>query len=155
LPALPVTLKKQENVSTAAGSWLDSNIREGKRFRHAIAEGNFAPGPAADAALWMDWLAGKTPQPALATRLRTAAQEAISIVSPTEFNAAAVGHVRYPAPELIYGHVAEATERARQAVQNLLETFDSDLSVKYHPRAGGPDYGKTHSSNESNGFTSR
>ena len=155
LPPLPAALDRQQYVSTAAGGWLDSKIREGHFIRHAVATGNFPPGPTADAAVWMNWLAGQTAQQALADRLRTTAQEVIDVVPPADLNVAAVGHVRYPVAALIYGHVAEAAERARQTGQKLLGTFDSDFSVKYHPRAGGPDYGKTHYSNEANGFTSR
>jgi len=155
MPGLPARLNREQYVSTTAGGWLDSKIRAGNLFRHAIAEGNFAPGPAADAAVWMDWLAGQTAQPALAARLRAAAREALSVVPLAELNAAAVGHVRYPVAALIYGHVAEAAEQARQAGRNLLATFDSDLAVRYHPSASGPDFGKTHFTNEANGFTSR
>lgn len=155
LPDLPATLNFQQYASTAAGGWLDSKIREGNLFRHAIAEGNFAPGPAADAAVWMDWLASRTHLQDLAARLRATATNALAAVRPADIDASGVGHVRYPVASLIYGHVAEAAVRAEQNGHALLGRFDSDLSVKYHPHAGGPDYGKTHFSDEANGLTSR
>jgi len=155
LPAIPATRGPQAYISLAAGGWLDSKIREGNLFHHAIAGGSFPAGPAADAAVWMDWLADQTTQPALADRLRTAAQGAIGAVPPTDINAAGVGHVRFPVPSLVYGHVAEAVERARQDGHNLLGRFDGNLAVQYRPNAGGPDYGKTHFSDEASGLTSR
>src|SRR5205807_7953332 len=54
-------------VSTAAKGWLDSAIREGNLFRHAVG-GNFSPAPAADAAVWMEWLASHSEQPELVER---------------------------------------------------------------------------------------
>jgi hypothetical protein len=155
LPPLPVTLDFQTYVSTAAGGWLDSKIRQGPLFRHAVADGGFPPGHAADAAVWMDWLANRTQQPELATRLRDTAKEALAGIAPGDIDASGVGHVRYPVASLIHGHVAEAAARAEQNGRALLARFESDLSVKYHPQPGGPDYAKTHSSNEANGFTSR
>ena len=155
LPDLPATLSVQQYVSSAAGGWLDSKIREGNLVRHAIAEGNFAPGPAADAAVWMDWLASRTQQPDLAARLRETATNVIATIRAADIDASGVGHVRYPVASLIYGHVPEAAARAEENARALLGRFDSDMSVNYHPKPGGPDYAKTHSSNEANGFTSR
>lgn len=155
LPPLPVTLDFQQYVSTAADGWLDSKIRQGALFRHAVADGGFPPGHAADAAVWMDWLAGRTAQTNLATRLQATSKEALSGIAPADIDAAGVGHVRYPVASLIYGHVAEAAARAEQNGRALLGRFETDLSVKYHPQPGGPDYAKTHSSNEADGFTSR
>jgi hypothetical protein len=145
----------QQYVSWASGAWLDSKIRQGSLFRHAIADGGFAPGPAADAALWMDWLATKTRASALAARLQTAAKDALTNIAPADLNAAGIGHVRVPAESLIYGHVAETAARAEQTGHGLLSTFEPDGSVHYHASPGGPDYGKTHFTNEATGFTAR
>jgi len=124
----------QGYVSWAAGGWLDSKIREGSRFRHAVSQGGFPPGPAADAAT---------------------AKDALTNVPSAELNAAGVGHVRFPVESLVYGHVAETAERAAQGGRAMLGRFDPDGSVKYRPSAGGPDYGKTHFTNEATGFTAR
>ena len=71
LPPLPgANIDLQKYVSLAAGGWLNSKIREGQLFRHAIAGDHFKPGRAADASMWMDWLANQSGQPALAVRLR-------------------------------------------------------------------------------------
>jgi hypothetical protein len=62
--------------------------------------------------------------------------------------------VRNPVVSLVYGHVAETAARAQQTGRQALASFEADGSVRYHPQAGGPDYGKTHSTNEANGLTS-
>ena len=154
LPSLPeVKSDLQEYVSLAAGGWLDSAIGEGNLFRHAVGA-NFNPAPAADAAVWMDWLAARTRQPALASRLDQAARGALSQVPPQDWNQAAVGHTRYPLAALVYGHVAENATRASENGRRLLQSFDPDGSVRYHARESGLDLGKTHFTNEASGLTS-
>jgi hypothetical protein len=156
LPGLPAAgIDAQSYASLAAGAWLDSKIRDGHLFHHAIAGGNFPSGHAADAAVWMDWLAGKTTQTEIASRLTKSAQEALAGIAPQELNLSGVGHVRYPVATLLYGHVAETAAQAERSGQGLLGRFEADGSVKYHPAANGPDYAKTHYTNEANGVTSR
>jgi hypothetical protein len=155
LPPLPgANIDLQNYVALAAGGWLDSQIREGQLFRHAIAGDHFKLGRAADAAVWMDWLANQSGQLALAERLQTTARDALTSIPPQDLNASGVGHVRYPVVSLIYGHVAETAARARQVGRGALGGFEADGSMRYHPLAGGPDYGKTHFTNEANGLTS-
>ena len=155
LPPLPgANFDLHEYASLAAGGWLDSKIREGNLFRHAIAGDHFKLGRAADAAVWMDWLASQTTQPALATRLHDTAKDALTPIPPPDWNSVGVGHVRYPVVSLVYGHVAENAERARQTARQALAGFEPDGSVRYHPQPGGTDYGRTASSNEANGLTS-
>ncbi len=156
LPPLPeAKIDLQEYIALAAGGWLDSKIREGDLFRHAIAGDHFKPSRAADAAMWMDWLAGQTSHPALAWRLKAASKAALAAVPPADLNAAGVGHVRFPVESLVYGHVAENAARAEQTGRQLLGRFEADGSVRYYPQAGGPDYGKTHFTNEATGLASR
>ena len=156
LPPLPGTnFDLQKYVSLAADGWLNSKIREGQLFRHAIAGDHFKLGRAADAALWMDWLAKQTGQPALAGRLQETAKDALTSIPPQDLNFSGVGHVRYPVASLLYGHVAENAARAQQTGRQALGGFEADCSVRYRPQAGGPDYAKTHFTNEANGLTSR
>jgi len=156
LPALPVPVPDLPHyVSLAAGGWLDSKIRENNLIRHAVAGGSFPPGQAADAALWMDWLSVKEKDTAVASRLRTVAKDVRLSVPPENLNVSAVGHVRFPVESLVYGHVMESAAQTEHAARALLARFEPDGSVRYHPHAGGPDYAKTHFSNEANGFTSR
>jgi hypothetical protein len=156
LPPLPgANIDLQKYVSLAAGGWLDSKIREGQFFRHAIAGDHFKLGRAPDAAVWMDWLADQSRQPALTGRLQATAKDALASIPPQDLNFTGVGHVRYPVASLVYGHVAENATRAQQTGQHMLGGFEADGSMRYHPQAGGPDYGKTHSTNEANGLTAR
>ena len=156
LPPLPgANIDLQKYVPLAAGGWLNSKIREGSLFRHAVAGDHFKLGRAADAALWMDWLANQSGQPILAGRLQETAKDALASIPPPDLNFADIGHVRYPVAALVYGHVAENTAHARQVGQQALGGFEADGSVRYHPQAGGPDYAKTHFTNEADGLTSR
>jgi len=156
LPPLPgANIDLQKYASLAAGGWLDSKIREGQLFRHAIAGDQFKPGRAADAAVWMDWLANQCAEPALAGRLQDTAKAALTSILPQDLNASGVGHVRYPLASLVYGHVAENAARTQQTARQALGGFEADGSMRYHPQAGGPDYSKTHFTNEASGFTSR
>ena len=155
LPPLPgANIDLQKYDSLAAGGWLNSKIREGQLFRHAIAGDIFKLGRAADAAMWMDWLASQSAEPALAGRLQQTAKDALASIQPQDWNSVAIGHVRYPVTSLIYGHVAENAMRAQQIGRQALGGFEADGSVRYHPQPGGPDYAKTHSTNEANGLTS-
>jgi hypothetical protein len=156
LPALPSPAPDlSQYVALAAGGWLDSKIREGNLIRHAVAGGNFPPGQAADAALWMDWLSTQEKDATLSERLKSVANDVRSAVPAVNLNVAAVGHIRFPVESLVYGHVAESAAQAERSARALLGGFEPDGSCKYHPREGGPDYARTHFSNEANGFTSR
>jgi hypothetical protein len=152
LPPLPEDrMDLAHYASLTSAGWLDSKIHEGPLFRHAVAEGNFGPGRAADAAVWMEWLATRSPQQA--DRLVKAAQDAITGVPPEDLNFASVGHVRYPTPALIYGKVAENSAHAERTARAILARFAPDSSIRYVPRAGAMDFGKTHYTNEANGLT--
>ena len=155
LPPIPAAPNLQQYVALASAGWLDSKIREGGLVRHAIAEGNFAPGPAADAAVWMNWLSGKTQEPELASRLRQTSKEVLEAVPVQDFYGSGVGHIRYPLAPLLFGHVPESAERAAGLARGLLARFDADGSLHYHPNPGGPDFAKTQPTNEASGFASR
>lgn len=153
LPPLPKTgLSLQKYVDQAAAGWLDSGAGEGGRYRHALP-GDFKPQPAADAAVYMDWLAGRTANAALAARLRTAAEAALAQTPGTELNFAGVGHVRYPVPALAFGHVEENIERAREFGIRSLKQFSEDGTIPYRRAANGPDYSRTHFAPDANGLT--
>jgi hypothetical protein len=152
LPAVPNPgLSAVEYYRLAAHGWLDSKIREGDRYRHAYWAG-FGAQPAVDAALWMDWLAGRVEDTELATRLQTAAAGARSLVAPAQFNQYGVGHVRYPAPALAYGAVLDNAAAAASQGQARLGQFQGEGTLLYQPPAGGTDYSVTHWSKEANGL---
>ncbi|MGE5611425.1 MAG: hypothetical protein ACM359_19405 [Bacillota bacterium] len=154
LPQVPQSgMDLQQYAKLAAGGWMDSKVREGNRYRHAYP-GGFQPNPAADAAMWMEWLAVKTSDSTLAGRLKDAAKAALAEVEPARYNAAAVSHVRYPVAALLYGHVAENVALARQHGYALLSRFEPDGSVLYRA-SDKMDYGKTHFAKDANGLTSQ
>lgn len=155
LPEAPSPgMSAYEYFRLAARGWLDSRIREGDHYRHAVWSG-FGAQPAADAALWMDWLAGRVGAEDLAARLNSAARGAIRQVPSANYNHAAVGHVRYPAMALIYGGVRQAAEAAMAQGRELLSRFEADGTVRYQKRRNGEDYGKTHFAPHANGLTAQ
>jgi len=155
LPPVPDTgLDTGGYVRLAAAGWLDSKIREGDLYRHAFWP-NFGPQPAADVAVWMNHLALRAKDAALAERLRKAATTALARVNPQNYYHSGVSHVRYPVAPLVYGHVAEAVERARGSARGALRRFEPDGRILYRQAKGKPDFGSTHFAPDSNGQTGR
>jgi hypothetical protein len=153
LPPVPDTgLDAQEYLRLAATGWLDSKIREGNLYRHAYWPG-FNPQPAADAAMWMEWIAAHIRQSDIARRLRQAAQEAIAVVPKEQYLFSRVSHVAFPVVPLLYGAVPESIEAARRSGRDLLRSFQPDGTVLYEPRPGGTDYARTHWERTANGLT--
>jgi hypothetical protein len=155
LPDLPAGPDLAAYVELAAGGWLDSKIRETNLVHHALAGNGFPLQPAADAALWMEWLADREPRSNRASELHTTATNMLSMIAAENLNSAGVGHVRYPVESLVFGAVAQNAAHAGQSGRALLANFEPDGSARYHPKAGGPDYARTHWTNEASGFASR
>lgn len=152
LPQLPPPPSTPINyLELAAHGWLHSDIRQQNLYRHAAWPG-FNPAPAADAALWMDWLATQLPTSSLAPELSLAARNALSAIPPRQLNAAAVGHIASPAPELIYGDPTNAIQLATTKAQNLLRQLSAPGTQLYSPRPNQPDYASTHWEREANGL---
>jgi hypothetical protein len=135
----------------AARGWLNSEIRDGDLYRHATP--GFGSMPAADAALYEDWLAARVSDTELASRLTAAAQAALSQVAPANYHQAQVGHVRYAVPALVYGAVTENLDRVEQAARGQLARFEADGLIRYQARPGGLDFAKTHWASDANGLT--
>ena len=155
LPPLPAGLPLQDYLQQASAGWLTSKIRDGNLVRHALAAGSFKPQPAADAALWMKWLALHSSDRLKQSGLEQTAAQVLSAVAPEQYNSAGVGHVRYPVECLVFGEVSRNAEQAAQRARSLLSKFGPDGSVKYLAEAGQSDLGKTHFTNEASGLTSR
>lgn len=149
---LPLGMNKQGYISLAAGGWLDSKIRVGNEFRPVASE---KPFPAVDAPVFIEWLAHKTEDMALRTRLHNQAKATIAEVSPADYNTAGLTHALYPAPTLIYGHVAENADRAGQSGRSALSRFEPDGRLLYQPEAKRQGLGKTHFAPDANGLTAR
>lgn len=152
LPRLPGPL--DDFFRLAAGAWLDGPIREGNRYRHAVGPG-FAAGPAADAALYQRWLAGRLAGDPLAPRLQAAAAAAWAEVPADRPLEAQVGHLRPPAAALAGGAALAAVREARREAARLARAFPDDGRLRYVPPPGGPDLGATHWTHHANGLTSR
>jgi hypothetical protein len=152
VPASPWT--RDDYYELTARSWLDSKVREGNRYRHAVWPG-FGPTPATDAAYQMRWLAERVESPDLRQRLREAARDAVDGLSPGAFNGRQIGHVRYPVPALLHCAAAEGAERSGEIARQHLGRFESDGLVRYQARAGGIDYGRTHWASDANGLTAQ
>ena len=155
LPPLPRTgLTRRGYVDLAAAGWLDTGLGAAGRYRHA-QPGSFQPQPAADAAAYLDWLADNTTSDAQRARLRDAAAMALAQAPPSDRNVAAIGHVRYPLPVVLYGGGALCSQQAREAGHELLKQFALDGSLPYRRKAGGPDFGRTHFAPDANGLTAQ
>lgn len=142
-------LSAAEYHDLATLGWLDSDLRDGHRFRHAVGP-RFPSQPAVDAAWNLDWFADQLPSGPLARRART--QAALAEVPLTQRVSAMVRHVRYPVAPLIYGGVPESVATALAEGRNWLSRFQPDGSLVYAPPAGGSDLGSTHWSKEANGL---
>jgi hypothetical protein len=152
LPAVPrPPYSAVEYFRLAARGWLDSKAREGDRYRHAYWPG-FAPGPAADAAWQMQWLAAKVQDEPLARRLEAAAVGAIAQVPAGQENEHQVGHVASFVPALLAPDPLKNAERARAKARVMLGRFEGDGLVRYRPVRGGPDYGRTHWAADASGL---
>ncbi len=154
LPPLPATALVASNYyRSAAHGWLDSEIRTNGLIRHAVWPG-FGPQPAADAAVWMRWLAERVDEPPLAAQLSNVATLVLAQVpSATLYNSYGVGHVRYPLPALIFGSVLQNAAQAATDAQSLMGRFQSDGTLLYVPPSGGTDLGSTHYAPDANGLT--
>ena len=153
LPALPRTNTLSSYFASAEAGWLKSKIRVGDHYRHALAQGNFAPGPASDAAVFETWLTSCESDAAKQAELREAARAALAQVNPSGWFHSSPGHIRTPAAALLFGHMPEAIQAARADAVAQLGRFDSEGRVIYHPSPGGMDFGKGHFAPDANGYT--
>ncbi len=151
-PITPNGSSLADYTTLAARGWLDSKIRETDLFRHAVWQG-FGAQPAADAALYMDWLAAHASDPEQRRRLEDAARTALTRVPPGQLNQSSVSHVRYPLASLVYGHVEENAAAAEAQARAALRRFAPDGSIPYGRPAGQTDYGRTHFAPDANGLT--
>jgi hypothetical protein len=153
LPPVPDgKIDRDGYVRWAAGGWLESKIREGPLVRHAVWPG-FGPHRAADAAVWMKWLAAGAPDATLAKRLDDVAAAVVSQVDPAQYDSAAVSHVRCPVASLVFGHSLENARAAEDQARAMLKRFEPDGSVKFRREANKEDFARTHPTPESNGLT--
>ena len=134
LPPMPApVLTSREFLNLAAHSWLDSQIRSNALFRHAYWPG-FNPQPAADASVWMRWLAEKTEDASLKTALSTTASAALQQIAGVQnYNGYQIGHVSYPLPSLVFNAALENAATAQAHARATLSVFQPDGTVRYRP----------------------
>ncbi len=136
--------------SLAVG-WLDSGIREGNRFRHAVSPG-FGFQPASDAAVHLQWLAPRLSDLALRSRAEDLSVIAAAAVPTGSLVSHQIGHIRQPLPALILGKLELELRSSRDEGWSWVRRFDSNGVLNYHPPSGGIDYASTHGSRDANGM---
>jgi len=134
-----------------AGGWLDSGIRDGAKYRHAVGNG-FNPAPAIDAALWMDWLAPRVGDASLSNRLESAAAEA-AVAVPADSPGSQVGHVRWWLPALVRGDIRSQLVAIRSQAEAMVKRFGPDGSLPYVQPDPKLDLGRTHWEPGANGMS--
>ncbi len=153
LPPVPDTGRTLQTYATlAAKSWLDSAIREGDRFRHAVWPG-FGAAAAADAPAFMLWLAQVVEDDGLRERLERQAASSLALVDPSGYDYASVSHVPGFRPSLIFGGVLESAAQAAAETKGHLARFDARGVIRYVRHEGRPDYGRTHHEDHASGLT--
>lgn len=140
-------------VNLLAHGWMDSEINNDGLFRHAVWGDSFGPTVAADAAMFIDWLANHTADENLRARLGIAEQQALSRVPSAQPFSSAVSHVRLPSPPLLFGRTYEYVQHRHNEALRLLTGFDEEGIKLYRP--GGTDYSKTHFAKHANGLAGR
>jgi len=154
LPALPRFEGGFEGaVNLLAHGWLDSEINHDGLFRHAVWGESFGPGTAADAAMFIDWLANHTRDEKLHERLNGAKGQALSKIPSGQPFSSGVSHVRPPTAPLVFGRVNEFVQQRRNEALRLLRSFDEKGIKLYRP--GKTDYSKTHFAKHANGLSGR
>ena len=154
LPGLPKPgYKWADYANLAVAGFLNSDITDGDRYRHAVP--SFGSQPAADVAVMLDYLAIQTGDRARQAHLRERAHASRAQVAEQELGFSGIGHVRTPVGALVYGSVETNAARFRQYGEGLLARFDADNSVKYQPTANGSNLGSTHFAPDANGLTAQ
>jgi hypothetical protein len=140
-------------VNLLAHGWLDSQINHDGTFRHAIWGNNFPPIPAADAAMFIDWLANHTRDKKLFEKLNGAKNQALRKIPSGQPFSSSVGHAHLPTAPFIFGRTYEFVQRRRNEALGLLRNFDEEGVKLYRP--GKTDYSRTHFAKHANGLSGR
>ncbi|MCG8683846.1 MAG: hypothetical protein MI892_03155, partial [Desulfobacterales bacterium] len=141
-------------VNLLSHGWLDSQIREGALFRHAVWQGKFNPTRAADAAMFMDWLrTALSNDDPLKTRLQQTTQLALAQIPDHHPYTSGVSHVRPPSVSLRYGRLDKLLASVHTNAKIQLNAFTPDGTLTYKP--GDTDFSTTHFTNHANGYGGR
>jgi hypothetical protein len=137
-------------VNLLAGGWMDSQANVNGLFRHAVWGDMFPPGPAADAAMFIDWLENHTKDQKLLERLDGAKRQALARIPAEQAFSSCVSHPQPPTAPFIFGRVCEFVQQRRSHARGLLNNFDANGVKLYRP--GNTDYSKTHFAKHANGY---
>ena len=137
-------------VNLLAGGWMDSQANVNGLFRHAVWGDMFPPGPAADAAMFIDWLENHTKDQKLLERLDGAKRQALGRIPAEQAFSSCVSHPQPPTATFIFGRVCEFVQQRRNHARALLGNFDANGVKLYRP--GNTDYSKTHFAKHANGY---
>ena len=140
-------------VNLLAHGWLDSQINENSLFRHAVWGGSFPPVPAADAAMFIDWLDNHTKDEKLSERLNNAKYQALGKIPTGQPFSSSISHAHLPTAPFIFGRVNEFVQQRYNEALHLLNNFDENGIKLYKP--GRIDYSRTHFAKHANGFSGR
>jgi len=154
MPNLPSWKGGLQSAAELLGrGWVDSHIREGGLFRHAVWGDSFRPTTAADAALYMDWLATSMDpnHPEMMNSLKATRDLALGEIPASDPFTSAVSHVRLPVAPLVFGRVETFVSTRYDQAQRLLKGFEAEGLKIYRP--GQTDYSITHFAKHANGYS--
>ncbi|MHC4120603.1 MAG: hypothetical protein ACYSWO_24170 [Planctomycetota bacterium] len=142
-------------VTLLAHGWLDSQINEDALFRHAVWGENFLAGQAADAAMFIDWLAIHTRDQVLRERLDYLKRRALDKIPPTQPFSSSVSHAHLPNAPLVFGRTIEFVQQRHDAAWRIIRSFDAAGVKRYRKGRDKPDYSTTHFAKHANGLAGR
>ncbi len=137
-------------VNLLAHGWLDSQINHDGLFRHAVWGDSFGPQPAADAAMYIDWLSDFVEDMDLRKRLDELKTQSLVKIPADQPFSSGVGHAHQPAAPFLFGRLADYVRQRRDGALGQLQRFDGNGILHYQP--GQTDYSKTHFAKHANGL---
>jgi len=137
-------------VNLLAHGWLDSQVNNDGLFRHAVWGSSFGPQPAADAVMYIDWLAGYVEDKNLRERLDVLKDQSLGRIPPGQAFSSAIGHAHIQSAPFVFGGVPEFVRQKRDSAIASLAGFDENGIMQYKP--GGTDYSTTHFAKHANGL---
>lgn len=153
LPPLPKPVPTaQEYYRLAARGWLDSGIRDGARYRHAVGNG-FQPSAAPDAGYFESWLSHRITDATLAERITLAARENAATIPNDSWMQGLIGHIRLPSPALVALKATPTARRSEAVARQHLDALGPETRLRYHAPSPAQDLGRTHWTNHANGLT--
>ncbi|NMA47495.1 MAG: hypothetical protein GX945_13125 [Lentisphaerae bacterium] len=157
LPPLPeYAAGYQAALALLAAGWLDSSSYNDGKWRHAVVPDpkNFAAQPAADALVFLAWIASETTDTALAARIRERLAELLPKYAELGYSSG-VSHGRQELfVQMYFNRALSWLDRAAGGARDALTKLRPDGSSPYVASATAKhDYGVTHWTDHANGLT--